>query len=829
MQNGPPAVDALGDPLPAGAVARLGTVRQWSPEGINAVAVTHDGKLLATSTFRGRIRFWNAADGKLVREAGQERVKVPGVQDPNYLVEHIQFSPDSKWLATLEQIMVVRVWEVATGKELFTVPAPKDTVIRSFTFAPEGDKLVLAGYRGDLVVWDLAAKKVDRVLKGHFSDVLALTFSADGKYLVSGGFDQTVRRWEWQAKQPTGEVLGKHNAYVIGVAASGDGKRVASCGQDPSVRLWDAADKKEIRLIDFIKERFTVAMSPHVWLSPDGKQLIVGGRSEVGRWEVDSGKRLGVPRSWFGTAAVTPDGKWLAVGIDRVRLWDVTATKVVTNFAGQDQLPAVAALSPDGSVAATATTTYRDVLLWDARTGKLLRTFEGPESGPVWMLFSADGRTLYVAGRTGPGRVIGRWDVANGKQLEPLDADDTVRRLHAAMAPDGKSLAALDNGGGLRVYGLLAGKERFRSRLLDEKQPFPGPVVSFLPGGDQVAVATVKDVKNLHVMSVAFYDAKDGKFLREWSCPTFKLPFTSLFPEDVLAPSPTGRSLVMAQESGAIHIWTFHTRELLDLPSVSYFVPQTRTERQGVRHVSAVHSPDGRLLAVVGPGSTVSVREVASGGERLRLAADQGALHALTFSGDSTRLLSLGSDTTALVWDLASVKAGPALPAARLEALWEELGSADAAVAFKALRALLTSPAQAVALVKQRVAPAPVVTAAQVEQWLRDVGSDKYAVRQKATADLEYAGALAGPALRKALDGKPALESEQRMRKLLNAVEAGRAPGARLRQLRAVEILERIHSPVARQWLDALAGGMEGDLLTQEARLARMRLNAGKT
>jgi WD40 repeat protein len=734
----------------------------------------------------------------------------------------MEFSPDGKWVATLEHVKVVRVWEVSTGKELHAVVGPEPGVIRSFAFTPQGDKLVLGAYRGDLVLWDLATDKAVGVLKGHISEALAVAFSADGKYLVSGGFDQTVRRWEWQSPQPVGEVLGKHTNYIHAVAVSADGKRVASSGHDGKVRVWDAVNRKEIFQLDPWKQKMGVTIALRVMLSPDGQVLWAGGHSPIGRWRVDTGELLEVLPGWFGVPALSADGKWLAVGVDRVRLWDVAAGKVVTDFAGHDVLPAVAALSPDGSLAVTAATD-RSMHVWDAKSGKLLRTLEGPEGGPTWLLFAPDGRTLFASGRHGAGRALSRWDVATGKQLAPLDDDGTAWRITAALSPDGKTLAVLDHGGGLRAYDLAAGKERFRLRYADDKQLFPGPALVFLAAGDRLAVVTVKDT---HKLSLCHYDASDGKKVQEWTRLTYHLSAGSIFLDDVLAPLADGRTLIIAYNNGPLYRLDLHGTEVVALPPALPQILPNRQERRDVRHLSAVLSPDGRLVALIGPDNAIVIREVATGGERMRLTGDQGPLHALAFSADSTRLLSLGADTTALVWELTGARTGPPLPPAQLETLWEELARDDAATAFKALKQLLASPAQAVALVKQRVQPAPVIAPAQLEQWVRDLGDDKYTVRQKAAAELERAGTVAAPSLRKALAEKLPLEAHQRIRKLLASIESSRPPRARLRELRAVELLERIHSPQARQLLGILASGADGDVLTLAARYARTRLTA---
>jgi RNA polymerase sigma factor (sigma-70 family) len=821
-----PRADAHGDPLPAGAVARLGTVRQWNPEGIRALAISADAKLMATASLPSHVRVWNAADGKLLLVMGPKRVKVKDVQEEVALIEQMEFSPDGKWLATLEHIRVVRVWEVATGKELYTVTGPETGVIRSFAFTPKGDQLVLGAYRGDIVVWDLATNKQTAVLKGHHSECLALAFSPDGKYLVSGGFDQKVRRWEWQAAKPEGEVVLKHDNYIIAVAASEGGKRVASSAYDGRVRVWDAVKGEEILQLDPYKQKLGVTVAQKVFLSADGKLLWAGGGLAAGCWKVDTSERVATPAGAIGWMAMTPDRKQLAIGTDRLRLWDLATGKPVVDFAGHDRLPTAAALSPDGSLAVTASQYDRAMHLWDVRTGKVLRTLRGPENGPVWLLFSADGKTLYAAGRTGPGRALGRWDVATGKELEPLDDDDTVSRVQAALSPDGKTLAVLDKSGGLRAYDLVAGKERFRARFpaAEPKELAPCPGLRFLGAGDRLAVASVVNPKEGgHTLKVGAYDVKEGKRLSEWTLLTYKLPYVGIFFEDVMAPTPDGTAVMVADQHGRVLRVTARGGDLVSEAAGTRLPSPRRSERESVLTVAVTFSPDGRVLATTNMGDTVTIRETATGGVRLKLTTDQGLVHAVAFSGDGKRLLTFGSDTTALVWDVSGAKAGKPLAEARLAAVWDDLASADAAVAWQAMQELLSSPAQLLPLAKQHLKPAPVVTEKQLDDWVRALGDTKFAVRQKATVELERAGAVAVPRLRKALADKLPLEEDQRVRKLLETLESGQPPASRLRELRAVELLERLHSPETRTLLEALAEGGAGDVVTLDARAALVR------
>jgi hypothetical protein len=154
---------------------------------------------------------------------------------------------------------------------------------------------------------------------------------------------------------------------------------------------------------------------------------------------------------------------------------------------------------------------------------------------------------------------------------------------------------------------------------------------------------------------------------------------------------------------------------------------------------------------------------------------------------------------------------------------WAELAGADAARAFRARWTLDSSPREAVAFLKDHLHPAQPADADHVRRLLSDLGSERFAVRDRAQAELEALGDLAEPALRQALAGGPTLEVRRRVQ---HALERLRGPVTRpetRRGIRAVAVLEDIATPAARGLLDALASGAGEARLTREARTAQVR------
>jgi hypothetical protein len=188
------------------------------------------------------------------------------------------------------------------------------------------------------------------------------------------------------------------------------------------------------------------------------------------------------------------------------------------------------------------------------------------------------------------------------------------------------------------------------------------------------------------------------------------------------------------------------------------------------------------------------------------------------------------ADTTVLLWDAAGLDKGVSAPApaalspAEVEACWADLAAADAARALRAVNQLAAAPGRAVPFLGEHLKPAARVDPRKIDGWIADLGSEKFAVRESATAGLLKVGEQAVPALRKALASPPSLETGRRLEGLLVRLTGGTLTTEELRLVRAVEALERAGSPEARRLLRALAEGAPGALATREAQAALDRL-----
>ncbi|MCI0456476.1 MAG: hypothetical protein L0Z62_05790 [Gemmataceae bacterium] len=392
------------------------------------IAVSHDGKLLAELTRPGKVQVWEIATGKEVRT----------FEFKGSPVHALAFSPDGKFLAAgdrEEQEGVVRLCEVATGKQLRQLKVGKDRLAHSLLFSPDG--LTLAGAVGNEIrIWDVARGKRLRLYQGHEDMIVALAFSPDGKTVASAGRDQSVRLWEPDSEEELLKLAGPE-CPPLSLAFSPNGRELATGWQDTVIRVWEVASGAELRQLE--GHRSHVSMLAY---SPDGKTLAsADGDGTMRLWSANTGKpRPGTVEAAKVAGLTLLDGGRVCAlrGEDgTIKHVEVPGGKERLRFRISHDNLTILALAPNGLNAAFATSEDGSIRLWDGPAGKEVAKLTGHPDGVAGLAYSRDGKLLASAGADG---FIKVWVPATGKELFRAEVTDAVHAM--LFSADDRVLAA---------------------------------------------------------------------------------------------------------------------------------------------------------------------------------------------------------------------------------------------------------------------------------------------------------------------------------------------------------------------------------------------------
>ena len=806
-------LDCYGDPLPQGALARMGTVRGRLPGLVTCCAFSRDGKILVAAGGDAAIHLFDAETGRPLRELHHHKKDVTC----------LAFSPDGKMLASGSEDGTLCLWDWPAGKVLRQFPAHKEGV-RVLAFAGTGKFLASGGKDKRICLWDPATGRELRHLSGHKDVVTAVAVSPDGRFVASGERSDPVRLWD----AASGRLLHQNQAgalWVQSLAFSPDSKLVALSVDFLKIGLWDVATGKIVRRLN---GQLSGSISS-VAISPDGRSVAAAAtnRSLV-LWDAATGKILHQLRGsnyirqpgGITCLAFSPDGRRLAFGEDHcLRVWNLGDWREVRPVEGHANCIYRVLFSRDIKTLVTAADEVADALQeWDASTGKKLRTlYHQHLMGRHGFHLSPDHRVLTITDTEEKSLLLCSRNTATGKEIRrvkmPFDHQWGYNAATIILSPDGKIITSESwdgsgNAGPLLLRDATTGK--VLGKLFSSYAQFLRSPFLFSPDSGTL----VSDERN----RIDLYNVARGQIVRQ---------------------------LPLADENEYVRCRTFSRDSRVVVAAISnsdepspgrLVVWETTTGQKRATMKTAPNalaelafSPDGALLAAGDDDGVIHLWSVAVGKEVRKLQGHRGGVESLAFSHDGKLLASGSWDTTALIWDMreAAEAARPHptdVPRDRLERLWADLAGNDGSRAHRAIWDLVAAR-QVMPWLREHLKPVPKADEMRIARLIADLDSDTFAVREKATHDLEAMAESAEPALRKVLAGKPSLELRRRVEPIVNNLDNWPATSsASLRDWRALEVLEQLDTPEARQLLQKLTDGVPEARLTREAKATLQRL-----
>lgn len=628
--------DSLGDPLPEGAIARIGTTRFRHGERISTISLSKDGLVLASgsSDRYSSARVWSAKTGKLLMAVENEgpgvalspdgRTLVVSGKDTNLRVYDVdsgkqtrqirlagtsgkagegtwgvKFSPDGRRLAVVESWYdpdvnisppiskwAIRLIKFADGENIERVSASVFGFSLPFAISPDGETLATVGDRQSTVqIWETATGKLRSQFKVNGGTSCA--FSPDGKTLAIGQQD-AIRLFDLKTHKETRALVGfpTKDAYGPGeLTFSPDGTYLAGGGSsyEEVVRIWDTRDGKIVREI---AKPFSSGCP--LTFMPDGKTLIGAADSVLRQWDVATGKEsilADMHRFGLSFVAHSPDGKSLAIADEEnVRVYETTTYKEIQRL--PEKWVRIGAYSPSGNQIATA---GEKLSLFDAKSGKKVQTFDGHKLGLSGVVFTDD-ETVVSSSYDG---TLRWWRTTTGQKLALFDAPlvgrlkERDRVVSLAVAPRSKAL----------VY--LGG----RACLLDTETK-----------------QIVRDFAAYH------WDSYSGQ----------------------IAVSPDGSLLAC---EGQANTWDTVVVHQLDGKKPAQKLGQIGNGDVPHWGLTFAFSPDNKLLASGGADRTVRLWDLATGNELHKFTGHIARVSGISFAPDGNTMATSSADGTVLIWD----------------------------------------------------------------------------------------------------------------------------------------------------------------------------------
>jgi WD40 repeat protein len=782
-----PQTDAAGDPLPVGALARIGSWRFRHADQIGHLAFTPDSTIVISHGPSGT-RVWEAATGKEISHIAHENIQACDVSMDGKLLALLPASPAN----------VVTFYDVKSGRRLRDISQPRQFSLARF--APGGTALLTLDSDAAIKLWDPLTGKMLETWKGPVNTAPLATFSSDGKVMAVASGDQ-ISLWDTPARRELKRI--KHESGVQRISLSADGQLLATLGvgtePERMVRIWDTGSGKELRQV-VLPTKQPGAFGEVLFL-PDGKTLVTSDDEPALRiWDARTAKELRcIPVDCYAVFGLTcsPDGKVVATAAGglAIRLFDPHSGKDLAPPVGHQLGIGKLTLSRDRR--SLVTVSDRQIQIWSPVSGALRFRFNGHEKHVTDVCLAPDERTLFSIDQDG---IVHVWDIVNGKKLRQFKLNVPPGSRRIAIAPDGKSMA-LTGAKSILIVDSVTGKERKECGTYEHS----AQSLALLDSGRKLAVCT-RDHK------LDLWDYTLGRKLSGFSFPKERGPSQgNLNLAFYTAVSPDGRIIAYGSQEKYLALMEIATgRELAFFDNLADAVgPMT-------------FSPDGRTLAWGGwRDPTVRLVEVASGNERRRFLGHRGRITAVTFSADGNILVSGGLDTTAVVWDIAgqpSAKDNPLSPQ-DLSAFWADLADTNAERAHLAVRKLARDPARAVPFLDTRLQPVTSVEEKRLSGLIADLDANEFSVRAKASRELDMLGELATAACRRALDAQPGVEVRRRLEQVLESHKQQwrKPPTQTFRELRALEVLELAGTPEARKTLARMAQGASESRVTADA------------
>ena len=480
---------------------------------------------------------------------------------------------------------------------------------------PEGTEYVAARCKG-IASSSIPPKSQCSIYDGHSSRVTAAAFSPDGKRIISGSYDNTLKLWDVDSGNCLMTLSG-HRLQVTAASFSPDGKRIISASFDKTIKIWDVDSGNCIKTLSGHTRSVRAAS-----FRPDGKRIISASSDKTLKlWDADSGNCLKTLSGHFAkvfSASFSFDGqRIISASFDKtVKIWDAETGQCIMTLSGHGERIFSASFNSNGQriISASYDSTIK---LWDAVSGNCQMTLSGHTHWANAAAFSPDGTRIISASYDS---TIKLWDALSGNCLMTLYEHRHVVTA-AVFSPDGKRIISAFTDNTIKIWDALYGN----CLLILSGHSKWIYTVAFSPDGQRIISASSDN-------TIKIWDAETGQCLMSLTGHSYGVNAASF--------SPDGQRIISAASDNTIKIWDAETGQcLMSLTGHSY----------GVN--AASFSPDGQRIISAASDNTIKIWDSKTGQCLMSLSGHSAIVHGVAFSPDGQHIISAANDKTIIIWD----------------------------------------------------------------------------------------------------------------------------------------------------------------------------------
>ena len=588
----------------------LATIDSGTNYNVNCVSFSPNGKLIATGITR-YIKIWDVLSGALV-------VEIP---ENDSAIETISFNPNGNQIAFGDRRGYVGIVDISSGTVL---KREKIGVwINSISYNPNGQQIAICS-KNRTYVWDTKTYSLCFPIIEHEGSAFSVSYSQDGKYLLTSSEDRTAKIWDSQTGCLLKVYKDGHSEAIECATFSPNGKRVLTGSNDHTAIIWDLESESVIQILphDFCVESAV--------FHKDGLHVITADKN-VKIWNLDTNKYdcYDFPVNNTNSLALSSDGYYLAVASK----WNIRIIQLK-----QDQLPIVcktgdmdlrrgfASFYPDGNKIVSIDNQYGRIRIWDARNGTLLKTKFTEHKKYIQTIYcSQDGKHIITSSYDG---LIKIWDAETLSFLFEIKGEYQNEKT-AVFSPDNQFILTA-SGKTPKIWN----KENGCIKVLGKDSDIDVNSAYYDQTGKNVVAAyrdgTIK-IWNIDTEECVRVLGKTNGHLGPVSTAVF---------------NPLGTQIASASSDCTIKIWDANTGECL-------------STLKG--HLNAVETvffnPKGNLLISSSVDRTIKIWDVATGVLLDTLEGHTGIVNSAFFNKDGDKIVSAAHDGTVRIWNFLSLQA----------------------------------------------------------------------------------------------------------------------------------------------------------------------------